>query len=363
MPEKEPLQNKNNETKNNPKNPKEPVWTYRGYRIQPGEFNTAMVHLYRGEVTRANVWRQRLDATTNWAVIATGAAISVAFSQTRGHHSVILLNMLLITLFWFIEARRYRYYELWSSRIRLMETDFFAAMLVPPFQPAWDWAETLAETLLHPDYPISVWEALGRRFRHNYLWIYIIIATSWIVKLWLHPVKALSVDTLIDRAVLLGIPGLAVMGIVGGFLFLMMLIGAWTIRLHDASGEILPHFNSIPEGENTTPGNNARGKIFPWSRPKGRRQQLLTYIVTNQPQAISDTIIENMQRGVTGIQATGMYTGEDRSMLMCALTDTEVAHLKTLVHQIDQNAFVIVSPAKGVVGKGFEPFEDEKMSL
>jgi len=45
----------------------EPVWTYRGYRLKSGEFVTAMVHLFRAEIQRANVWRQRLDTTTNWA--------------------------------------------------------------------------------------------------------------------------------------------------------------------------------------------------------------------------------------------------------------------------------------------------------
>jgi len=35
----------------------DPVWTYRGYHLKAGEFNTAMVHLYRGEISRANVWR------------------------------------------------------------------------------------------------------------------------------------------------------------------------------------------------------------------------------------------------------------------------------------------------------------------
>jgi uncharacterized membrane protein len=118
----------------------EPVWTYRGYRLRPGEFTTAMVHFFRAEISRANVWRQRLDTTTNWAVLTTGAAISFAFSDSTGDHRVIMLNMLLITLFLYIEARRYRYYELWSSRVRLMETDFFASMLVPPFHPASDWA-------------------------------------------------------------------------------------------------------------------------------------------------------------------------------------------------------------------------------
>ena len=54
--------------------PREPVWNFRGYRMQPAEFNTAMVHFYRGEVQRGNTWRTRLDNTTNWAVLTTGAA-------------------------------------------------------------------------------------------------------------------------------------------------------------------------------------------------------------------------------------------------------------------------------------------------
>lgn len=94
----------------------EPVWTYRGYSIKSSEFVTAMVHFFRAEVHRANIWRQRLDTTTNWSVVATGATLSFAFSQSEIHHAIIILNTLLVTLFLFIEARRYRYYELWSYR-------------------------------------------------------------------------------------------------------------------------------------------------------------------------------------------------------------------------------------------------------
>jgi len=147
--------------------PQEPVWTFRGYQMRPAEFNTAMVHFYRGEVQRSNTWRTRLDNTTNWAVIAAGAALSFALSDPSHHYGVIILDTLLVTLFLWIEARRYRYYELWSHRVRLMETDFFAAMLVPPFAPHPEWAESLAESLLNPEFPISMWEAFGRRFRRN----------------------------------------------------------------------------------------------------------------------------------------------------------------------------------------------------
>jgi uncharacterized membrane protein len=141
----------------------EPVWTYRGYKIKSGEFVTAMVHFFRAEIQRANVWRTRLDTTTNWAVVVTGATLSIAFGQSTVHHSVVLLNTLLVLWFLFIEARRYRYYELWSYRVRLMETDFYAAMLVPPFHPSPEWAENLAENLLTPSFPISMREAFGRR--------------------------------------------------------------------------------------------------------------------------------------------------------------------------------------------------------
>src|SRR5919205_39808 len=75
--------------------------------IAPNEFNTAMVHLYRGEVGRANTWRTRLDGTTNWAVLTTGATLSFAFSSPTNTHVMILLNSLLIGFFLFIEARRY----------------------------------------------------------------------------------------------------------------------------------------------------------------------------------------------------------------------------------------------------------------
>ena len=133
------------------------MWSYRGYELRPGEFTTAMVHFFRAEVQWANVWRQRLDTTTNWAVVTTAAAISLAFSRAVVEdHLVIILDVLLVSLFLWIEARRDRYYELWSYRVRLMETDFFATMLVPPFHPASDWAKSLAESLLHPQLPISM---------------------------------------------------------------------------------------------------------------------------------------------------------------------------------------------------------------
>jgi uncharacterized membrane protein len=340
----------------------EPVWTYRGYQLRSSDFTTAMVHLFRAEVQRANVWRQRLDTTTNWAVLTTGAAISFAFSRTLAEdHRVIILNVLLVTLFLHIEARRDRYYELWSSRVRLMETDFFATMLVPPFHPASDWAESLAENLLHPQFPVSLWEALGRRFRRNYLWIYVILGIAWTVKVWLHPTRAGTWSQFITRAAIGGIPGEAV--VAAGLIFngILMLIGLLTVGMQQASGEVLPRYGvfQIPGLAGWTKGKGLSNRLGAWFRPMRRRQQLLAMIITDHPQVVADGIMREMRRGVTSLSGTGMYTQKKHAVLLCALTVTEVGHLKVLVSAEDPNAFVTLTPAQEVLGKGFASLQEE----
>lgn len=355
--EGEPISNKSTSPEPDIPAP-EAVWTYRGYRLRASEFTTAMVHLFRAEVQRANFWRQRLDTTTNWAVITTGAVLSFAFTQQHVNHIVILLNIVLVTIFLITEARRYRYYELWSYRIRLMETDFFAAMLVPPFHPAPDWAEALSESLLHPQFPISNWEALGRRLRRNYLWIYGVISAAWLARLWLFPFPAQVIEHLFERAALGGIHGEWVISAYVVFVIGLIMLGLGTVRLQAAAGEVLPRYQT--EGVPKTAGEQMAGEKQPWFRPARRRAQLLTLIITDRPTEVSQSILRDMRRGVTALDGTGMYTGQPHKILMCALTITEVAHLKALVSAADPKAFVIVSPAQEIFGLGFIPLKQEE---
>ncbi len=342
--------------------PEEPVWTYRGYKLKTSEFVTAMVHFFRAEVTRANVWRQRLDTTTNWAVVATGATLSIAFSQPNIHHGIIILNTMLVTLFLYIEARRYRYYELWSYRVRLMETDFFAAMLVPPFHPAPDWAESLAEHLLSPSFPISMWEAFGRRLRRNYLWIFLILATAWVAKYWLFPAPPDSTQEFIGRAAIGHIPGsIVVMASLVYFAFLI-LVAIFTVNMTRATGEVFPRFG---DAEQDLRGDQLRATeafkgIRSWVGVRHKRRQFLAMIITGKAEAVSSRILSDLGRGVTAMAAKGMYTGAERTVLLCALTVTEVHNLKSAVAKEDPQAFVIVSPAQDVLGRGFNPLEEEK---
>jgi uncharacterized membrane protein len=352
----------------NTSQPKDSVWSFRGYEMRPAEFNTAMVHFYRGEVQRSNLWRQRLDNTTNWAVVTTGAALSFALSDPAHHYGVIILNTLLVTLFLWIEARRYRYYELWSYRVRLMETDFFAAMLVPPFGPHPDWAESLADSLLHPEFPISMWEAFGRRFRRNYMWLYMVLGIAWALKIYLHPDISLSWDQFLKNARLGPLPGEVMLLL--GFLYngLIFLIGLATAGLHQASGEVLPKYGDVPflsslwraleahDGHETRARPRAQTAS---QRPARHRQQLLALIISANAQAIADHILKEMKRGVTALHGEGMYTHQNREVLMVAVTVTEMAQLKNLVSVEDPNAFVVVTPAREVLGRGFQPLQEK----
>ncbi|MGE5250540.1 MAG: DUF2270 domain-containing protein [Bacteroidota bacterium] len=340
----------------------ESVWTYRGYRLKTSEFVTAMVHLFRAEIQRANVWRQRLDTTTNWAVVSTGATLSIAFSQTDVHHGVIILNSLLVTLFLLIEARRYRYYELWSYRVRLMETDFYAAMLVPPFHPAPDWAESLAENLLTPSFPISMWEAFGRRLRRNYLWIYAILLAAWLAKTYLFPVPATNLSHFIIRAAVGPVPGQVMLGLGAVFYGALLLVAVATLGMTQASGEVLPRFgvDAGHDMRHTTPRSAAGTRpVRSLLHRRQHRQQFLATIITDKADPVGKRIMADLHRGVTLLAGKGMYTGRNRSVLMCALTVTEVHNLKAAVLKEDPDAFVIVSAAQEVLGRGFNPLVED----
>jgi uncharacterized membrane protein len=203
------------------------------------DITTALVHLYRAEITRANSWRSRLDVTTNWALIATSAAITFAFGNAETHHSVILLQMIMVSVIWFIEARRYRYYEVWSYRTRLIETDFYAPLLSYRFNPPYTWQENLAESLASPRFVISLWEAAGRRLRRNYLWIYLVLDFAWIAKLLLYLQTPPTFEGVLARARLGFVQGGVVMLVVIISNVVLVSIAVLTRRLHKAAGEIV----------------------------------------------------------------------------------------------------------------------------
>jgi uncharacterized membrane-anchored protein YitT (DUF2179 family) len=191
-------------------------------------------------------------------------------------------------------------------------------------------------------------EALGRRLRRNYIWIYLVLGLAWFAKLGLQPEAAATWDVVVQRAAIGPVPGWSVVMGVLIFLGLALTMGIFTVGLHEASGEVLPRFIMSLEGLDW-------GRA--WFRHSSRRRQLMALIITDQAQTVADRILSDMKRGVTGLPGVGMYTGKEHTVLMCALTVTEVGQLKSLVSAADQNAFVIVSPAQEILGRGFNPLK------
>jgi hypothetical protein len=229
-------------------------------------------------------------------------------------------------------------------------------MLVPPFHPSPEWAESLAENLLAPSFPISMWEAFGRRLRRNYFWIFLILYASWVAKIWLFPVPAITLDEFIQRSAVGPVSGQVM--IVLGLLFysVLTLIALATVSMTNATGEILPRF-----GEETISAMfSAQGKtkgLRAFLAPRHRRRQLMALIITDKAEAVSNRIMIDLKRGMTSLSGKGMYTGKEHSVLLCALTVTEVHNLKSAVAKEDPNAFVVVTPAQEVLGRGFSPLE------
>lgn len=78
-------------------------------------------------------------------------------------------------------------------------------------------------------------------------------------------------------------------------------------------------------------------------------------IVTTKPTEIAEQVMAVLERGVTVLSGKGAYTGEDRPVLYCVVTRPEVNQLKTLVHEIDPKAFMVIGIAHDALGEGFRP--------
>lgn len=335
----------------------EHLWQFAGKGLSSSDFNTAMVHFYRGEVSRSTAWRVRLDATTNWAVIITGATLTFAFGSTANSPVVLLISTILVLIFLFIEARRYRYYELWTSRVRIMEQNFFAALLSPPFMPHAEWADRITRSLKNPQFTISLAEAFGRRYRRNYAPILLILSASWIVKVFIHPVEAADLAEFIDRAAIGPISGWIVLGLGVVVQGALLLIGLLTVGL--TSGEMIVDsergLRRLVELLRMATAEVLETEVPLISRIDTRKQ--MAYIISDEVETIGHELLTELHRGVTMLHGTGMYTGKEHGILMCALQVRQVRYLKKVVQSIDPKAFVIITPVQDVLGAGFRPLE------
>ncbi|NMC13492.1 MAG: YitT family protein [Chloroflexi bacterium] len=80
-------------------------------------------------------------------------------------------------------------------------------------------------------------------------------------------------------------------------------------------------------------------------------------VVTSQPEKISEMILAEMERGVTSIPVRGAYTGASRTLLYCVVSRSEVSQIKSLIHGVDRDAFIVVGHAQEALGEGFRKLE------
>ena len=78
-------------------------------------------------------------------------------------------------------------------------------------------------------------------------------------------------------------------------------------------------------------------------------------IVTREPEAVANRVLEELERGLTVLEGTGAYTGTERPVLYCVISRAEVARLKAIVNEVDPHAFMVIGTAHEALGEGFRP--------
>ena len=86
----------------------------------------------------------------------------------------------------------------------------------------------------------------------------------------------------------------------------------------------------------------------------GSRQ---AFIITTQPEPITQSLLHDLGRGVTVLEGQGGYTGTQRTVLLCVVARSEISFLNAIVGRIDAHAFVIIGDAQQVFGEGFVPHQ------
>jgi len=142
-----------------------------------------IVHFYRGEMSRMLVWRGRFDATTNWAVIITGSLVAYAVGNPEWSNDAIVVNLAVLGFFAFLEARRFRFYDAYRMRVRMLEVHFIAPVLLGNDQRLLEgaWRQQLASDLIVPTFKCSLLFALGRRCKRVYFALHGFVIFVWCV--------------------------------------------------------------------------------------------------------------------------------------------------------------------------------------
>ena len=86
---------------------------------------------------------------------------------------------------------------------------------------------------------------------------------------------------------------------------------------------------------------------------EGLKFAKMAHIISDKAEEIAEVVLRDVDRGATGVKVQGMYSKEEKKMLICVVTKKEIVELIDIVHKIDPSAFVIVNDVHEVRGEGF----------
>ena len=86
---------------------------------------------------------------------------------------------------------------------------------------------------------------------------------------------------------------------------------------------------------------------------EGTKQARAVWIISDKNEQIAPVVMEKMHRGITQFPASGVYTQQEKSVLLCVVSIKQIPYLKEIVMEIDENSFLIVGDVREVMGNGF----------
>jgi uncharacterized membrane-anchored protein YitT (DUF2179 family) len=217
------------------------------------------------------------------------------------------------------------------------------------------------------------WRFLGGR-RFAMRTAYAIVAYSILVEL-IPRLPFFPPNGLTDDLVINALYGAVIAGVGYGLVYR----GNGTSGGSDILARILTHYRSIPMTQSYLWVDSAvvltAGFVFGWKEAlyaivvlyvsglvvdttmEGGGTVRTAMIITSQPEIVSEKILVDMERGVTMLEGTGAYTGEGRPVLYCVVSRSEIQQLKSIVHEADPKAFMVIGVAHEALGEGFQPFK------
>jgi len=158
-----------------------------------------------------------------------------AFSSRDHSHVSIVVGMVLITHFMLVESRRYRVFDVWNSRVRMIEENFYGPILTRDLEsPRVAWGDLVAADLLHPSFKITYLEALRARLVRNYSALYLLLLCAWLAKL----AEAASEPGWRMRLTVGPVPWWGTIGLVAGLYLALVVLAVVVERVHPPEAEL-----------------------------------------------------------------------------------------------------------------------------